>query len=154
VRDLDDPVVKFKTDLSYGCSLPFTKDLFEKFCKDTAGSKTKILELEIFKNLEGLVRFGKFGNANILHAGEWKAVKPDDSFSKLGEVAWDDTDKTCTVYNSVQIKVVYHDMGYDDHPQRYIIEMKKLAKPEVWEWPEQIAIPTKRTIDFDFFVSV
>lgn len=38
IRDLDDPVIRFNTDLSYGCQVEFTYDDFKKFCQDTTAT--------------------------------------------------------------------------------------------------------------------
>lgn len=45
-------------------------------------------------------------------------------------------------------------MGYNDHPQRYIIDVKKYAKQESWQWPSELKAPPTRGLDFDLFVSV
>lgn len=153
ILDFDDPVIKFKTDLSYGCSLGFSEKQFESFCK-SSDAKAKIKAYEIFKNLDEMGAVGRFGNADILYPADWLNVNDDASFATLGDTTWFDNNKTCKIVNSVQIKVVYHEMGYNDHPQRYIIDVTKFAKEEFWQWPAHIEIVDKREIDFDFFVNV
>ena len=52
ISDLDDPVVKFKTDLSYGCTKAFTYDEFKAFCSGGATTQKAIKDYEIFKALQ------------------------------------------------------------------------------------------------------
>lgn len=109
--------------------------------------------------------YGKFGNADIFFQKDWIQIKEDASFKNLGKTKWDEATQTCQIYNSVLLKVVYHQMAYNDHPQRYIIEVKKFAMAEDWVYPSEQIVPEKikingaapnnvKSIDFDFFVNV
>lgn len=45
-------------------------------------------------------------------------------------------------------------MGYSEHPQRYIIDMRRYSKQESWQWPANIDIAHKRKLLFDLHVNV
>ena len=108
---------------------------------DIGGKKQSIQQyiqnLDIFKNLKSMEKFGKFGNANIYNLRDWVNVNtktnPDgiqwdtkeekfvEYFKKLGTLtnpdkpAWDDKTKSCEFYSSVQIKVKYLKTGFEEN---------------------------------------
>ena len=72
VIDYGDPVVKFKEDLSYGCSILKAQDELKTFCEDPAVKDT-VQGLQIFSNiLEEFQLYGKYGNANYLYPLDWR----------------------------------------------------------------------------------
>lgn len=61
---MGDPILRFKVDLSYGCSVSYNFNDFKTYC-DSANSP--VVGLEIFKNRLELTAYGQFGNANIYY---------------------------------------------------------------------------------------
>ena len=134
LKDYADPVLKYKEDLSYGCSTLKDKATLESECVDS----DTIKGLQIFKNLEQLTNFGQFGNANIYFKNDWVQVTEDSSFANLGKATWDSTTKSCKVYSSALVKIVYHKMGFSENMQEYVIDVKKYAIEEKWTYPDNI----------------
>ena len=62
LAEMGDPTVRFNVDLSYGCILPYTFQELKNSCSSTS---TPVANLEIFKNLNLIDTFGRFGNANV-----------------------------------------------------------------------------------------
>ena len=126
-------MLKYKEDLSYGCSTLKDKATLESECVNS----DTIKGLQIFKNLEELTHFGQFGNANIYYKKDWVQVTEDPSFAKLGEAKWNAATQTCKVYSSALIKVIYHKMGFSENMQEYVIDVKKYAVEEEWTFPKR-----------------
>lgn len=80
-KDFADPVLKYKEDLTYGCSTLKDKATLQSECVDSDTIKS----LQIFKNLEQLAFFGQFGNANIYFKNDWTKVSEDPSYANLGK---------------------------------------------------------------------
>ena len=59
---MGDPTVKFNVDLSYGCTLSYTLQELKDVCNSI---NTPVANLEIYKNLNNIDTFGKFGNADV-----------------------------------------------------------------------------------------
>ena len=59
---MGDPTVRFNVDLSYGCTLSYTQQELRDICSST---NSPVANLEIFKNLNNIDSFGKFGNADV-----------------------------------------------------------------------------------------
>jgi hypothetical protein len=75
----------------------------------------------IYKVLDEMKKFGRFGNADLLNKDDWRDVNFDTSFSnKLGSRVWNNSTNSCDIYSSVLIKVVYAEMGFDESPEKYI----------------------------------
>lgn len=64
LSDMGDPTLRFKVDLSYGCSVSYNFADFKKNC-DSLNSPVE--GLEIFKSRTELTSYGQFGNANIYY---------------------------------------------------------------------------------------
>ena len=93
---------------------------------------------------------GAFGSADIFFEKDWKDVKDDESFAKLGTATWDSSTNTCKVFTTAVVKVVYYSAGYNDLPQKYVIEVTKSAIEESFAAP----IRTGETVDINSHVSV
>ena len=124
IVDYGDPVVNFKQDLSYGCSVQYDKASLKTLCADASATVKK---LQIFKNLDQMKKFGKFGNANLYYPNDWSDVSQDDSFKKLGQSTYDDETGVCSIYSSVLVKIVYSQMGFTENLQNYIVDIKLFA---------------------------
>ena len=74
---------------------------------------------------------------------------------QLGKTEWSETTQTCSVFNSIQIKVVQDETGFKEFPQHYIIDVKKSAKRELWQLPQStMDVSHSGKISFNFYVSV
>ena len=62
LAEMGDPTVKFNVDLSYGCTLSYTLQELKDVCNSI---NTPVANLEIYKNLNNIDTFGKFGNADV-----------------------------------------------------------------------------------------
>ena len=62
LAEMGDPTVKFNVDLSYGCTLSYTLQELKEVCNSI---NTPVANLEIFKNLNNIDTFGRFGNADV-----------------------------------------------------------------------------------------
>lgn len=168
VIDYGDPVLKFKQDLSYGCSILKAQDELETFCKDPAVKDT-VQGLQIFSNImDEFQLYGKYGNANYLYPLDWerffkkddKAEPPVDELKALkellGTAKWNENSKTCEIYSSLKITIFYHNRGYSENLQQYIADAKIEAVKENWKYPDRF-IPEAakdRKIHFDHMVSI
>jgi len=108
VIDYGDPVLNFKQDLTYGCSVLMNQDELKTFCEDP-NLKVAVQGQQIFSNiLEEFQLYGKYGNANYLYPLDWErffkkddtAVPPVDELAALkellGTATWnDDVSKSC-----------------------------------------------------------
>lgn len=51
----------------------YSKDELKTLCQDSA-TKDSIKNLQIFKNLENMKIFGKYGNADVFKTKDWSEV--------------------------------------------------------------------------------
>ena len=51
-------------------------------------------------------------------------------------VKWHEDNKTCQIYSSVLIKIIYGKAGYNENPQQYVIGIEKHAISEDWHYPQ------------------
>ena len=117
IVDFEDPVVNFKEDITYGCSVSHTLASLKTFCTGGTASTDTVKNLEIFRNLEQFKKYGKFGNANLYYSKDWNDVTEDSSFSSdLASMEWVEETQTCKIYSSALIKIDYTFMGIDQNP--------------------------------------
>ena len=64
LSEMGDPVLKFNVDLSYGCSMVYNLQELKDNC---SSANSPLADLEIFKNLETIDTFGRFGNAYVYY---------------------------------------------------------------------------------------
>jgi len=115
VTDYQDPIVNFRQDLTYGCSIPYNKDTLKAMCESGTVEYTKGFQL--FKNIDEQFKvYGKFGNANLFFSKDWSKVTEDPSYAKFGEATWNAETETCEVYSSILIKVITETMGFSENP--------------------------------------
>ena len=152
ITDYNDPIVNFNSNMAYGCSVNWNKASLKDFCtKDTA---TYLKQFQLFNNVDTEFKmYGKFGNANLYNIKDWSKVKEDPSYAKLGTAVWNDKTKTCSIYSSVLVKVVYDTLGFSENPQNYVKDVVKYAVLEDWKYPDTITDAT-REIAFNHFVNV
>ncbi|CDW73609.1 UNKNOWN [Stylonychia lemnae] len=133
--DYGDPVVNFSQDLNYGCSVQKTYSELKSYCSDL---NSNIDGMQLFKNLEFIQKFGEFGNANLYFTQDWKDIKVDVSYQKLGDqIAFYDINKTCHFYPNAHYKIFYAKMGFSDNPQNYIVDIYKYSVPQQWSFTRQ-----------------
>ena len=109
----------------------------------------------MFKHLDSMTKFGKYGNADINLKKDWTDIT-DDAMTDFGKATWDEGTKSCNVYASVLIKVVIDTMGFDENPQYYVKKITKTPILENWKYPSFYTDSTleAREVDFNHFVTV
>ena len=133
LSDYADPIITFGEDLVYTCSISLTQAQLQSYC----GNQPQIQSLPLFSNLAFWQLFGRFGNANIYSPKDWTAVTIDESFSSLG--AGTLNGPACTsFYSSVNYKLYWSTVGYQENPQSYIVKVVKEALPETWTFNQQL----------------
>ena len=134
--------------------MAYSKDELEDLCEAAEADPTVVSGLPIFSRLQEFEKYGKFGNADLYYPSDW--VEVGDETDKLGTATWDSDTDTCTIYSSVLITITYHKMGLSGNLQQYVVDVRKEAVWEHWQYPTRY-IPRdqdSRAVDFTHFVIV
>jgi len=73
--------------------------------------------LAIFRNLDNIDSFGRFGNAYVYYPKDWEAIAAVPTFQLQGQAEWvaADDEQTCRIYANVHYKIIYAEMGFSEN---------------------------------------
>ena len=143
---MNDPVVNFRQDLGYSCSKKLSISELKTYCEGAS----EIKNLQIFKNLEELKKFGRFGNANLLNKLDWQDVTIHTSYADLGKATWNEESSSCTLKSSALVKIIYSETGFTENPQKYVVGVELSAVDDEWTFPSSSSLLSSETLKRDF----
>ena len=119
--------VDFLNDILLSCQKTFTdKASFDTYCTD---ADIKDIPM-VSQFIDGFASVGVFGNADISHTKDWLDVIISEVITLEGEL--DAERNSCIKKVSLQIEVLYSQVGFKDDPQDYIVGVQMSTQASQW----------------------